>query len=245
MKEGKGLLQEAVDAHGGLERWQSVKEISFSAATGGIALPLKLQFGAFRNYRGIVSADAEHPYAAFTPHPQEPLQGVFQDGTVRVLAPGGRVVSEIKDPRSRFSDLTHMFIWDPLDSLYFGGYAMWNYMNLPFLLTAPGIELFEVEPWEEGEHRLRRLHAVFPAHFHTHSREQTFYFNEQGLLVRHDYTAEVFGSWAKAVHYSVGHKEFGGLVFPTVGRVFPRKADNTPLTFINLVSIDIEDIKLV
>ena len=126
MKEGKWLLQEAVDAHGGLERWQAVKEISFSAATGGVALPLKLQFGAFRNYRGIVSADAEHPYAAFTPHPQEPLQGVFQDGTVRVLAPGGRVVAEIKDPRSRFGDLTHMFMWDPLDSLYFGGYAMWN-----------------------------------------------------------------------------------------------------------------------
>ncbi len=244
MKEGKGLLQTAVDAHGGLERWQAAREISFSAATGGIALPLKLQFSAFRKYRGIVSADAEHPYAAFTPHPQEPLQGVFQDGAVRVLAPGGRVVAEIKNPRSRFSDLTHMFMWDPLDSLYFGGYAMWNYMNLPFLLTAPGIELFEVEPWEEGEHRLRRLHAVFPSHFHTHSREQTFYFNEQGLLVRHDYTAEVFGSWAKAARYCVGHKEFDGLVFPTVHRVFPRKTDNTPLRFITLVSIDISDIKL-
>ncbi len=245
MKEGKGLLHDAVDAHGGLERWKEINEITFSAQTGGVALPLKLQFGAFKQYRGIVSADAEHPYAAFTPHPQDPLQGVFQNGAVRILAPGGRVVAEHKNPRSRFGDLTHMFMWDPLDSLYFGGYAMWNYMNLPFLLTAPGFELFEMDPWDEGGHKLRRLHAIFPAQMHTHSREQTFYFSEDGLLVRHDYTAEVFGSWAKAAHYCVGHKEFGGLTFPTMRRVFPRKQDNTPLRLITLVSIDIGDIKLV
>lgn len=244
MKEGKGLLHTAIEAHGGLERWKAVNEITFSAQTGGVALPLKLQFSAFNNYRGIVSADPEHPYAAFTPYPQQSLQGVFQNGAVRILAPGGRVVAENKNPRANFADLRHMFIWDPIDALYFGGYAIWNYMNLPFLLTAPGMELFELEPWEEGERKLRRLHAVFPSYFHTHSKEQTFYFNDEGLLFRHDYTAEVFGKWAKAAHYSVGHKEFDGLVFPTVRRVFPRKADNTPVRFVNLVSIDIDNIKL-
>jgi hypothetical protein len=29
---------------------------------------------------------------------------------------------------------------------------------------------------------------------------------------RHDYTAEVFGGWAKAAHYYFDHREFGGLV---------------------------------
>ena len=244
MKEGKGLLHLAIQAHGGLERWQEINEITMSAQTGGVALPLKLQFGAFSQYKATISADMEHPYVAFTPHPRHPLQGVFQNGTVRILAPGGRVVAEYARPRDRFKNLDHMFIWDHLDTLYFGGYAIWNYMNLPFVLTAPGFELFEMDPWEEGGHKLRRLHAIFPAQMHTHCREQTFYFNEDGLLVRHDYTAEIFGKWAKVAHYCVGHKEFDGLIFPTMRRVFPRQADNTPFRHITLVSIDIGDIKL-
>jgi hypothetical protein len=244
MKEGKGLLHEALEAHGGLERWKEANEISFNASTGGIALPLKLQFSAFRNYHGNVSTDPKFAYSAFTPYYKDGLQGVFQNGSVRILAKGGTVFAERTNPRAELKELRQQFMWDPLDTLYFGGYAMWNYMNLPFLLTAPGIELFEIEPWQEGSQKLRRLHAVFPAQFHTHSKEQTFYFSEEGLLVRHDYTAEAFGSWAKVAHYSVGHKEFDGLKFATIRRVFPRMPDNTPLKFITLVSIDIEDIKI-
>ena len=47
--------------------------------------------------------------------------------------------------------------------------------------------------------------------------EQTFYFNEKGLLQRLDY--EAVGPTA---HYCFDHTAFGGLVFPTLRRVVRR-----------------------
>ena len=50
-----------------------------------------------------------------------------------------------------------------------------------------------------------------PRSFDTHSREQTFYFDERGVLRRHDYVAEVVGGWAHGAHYCADHVEAGGL----------------------------------
>jgi hypothetical protein len=47
---------------------------------------------------------------------------------------------------------------------------------------------------------------------HTHCREQILYFDHKGLVRRHDYTSEVFGSWAKAAHYPSDHQSFEGVV---------------------------------
>jgi hypothetical protein len=44
------------------------------------------------------------------------------------------------------------------------------------------------------------LTVDFPSEIHTHCRRQTFYLDRSGLIVRHDYTAEVAGSWARGCH---------------------------------------------
>ena len=48
-----------------------------------------------------------------------------------------------------------------------------------------------------------------------HSREQSYYFGPDGLIRRNDYTAEVFGGWAKAAHYCWDYRDFGGFKVPT------------------------------
>jgi hypothetical protein len=57
--------------------------------------------------------------------------------------------------------------------------------------------------------------------------------------MRLDYTAEVFGQWAKAAHYCWDHKNFSGLIVPTRRRVFPRTSDAHPRTFPTLVWIEL------
>ena len=52
--------------------------------------------------------------------------------------------------------------------------------------------------------RWRRLEADFPPGLDTHSPAQVFYFDEGGLLRRHDYVAEVVGGWARAAHCAPG-----------------------------------------
>jgi hypothetical protein len=48
-------------------------------------------------------------------------------------------------------------------------------------------ETKEIEPWQENGETWRRLKVTFPASIATHSAEQTFYFDQEGLLTRHDY----------------------------------------------------------
>ena len=122
--------------------------------------------------------------------------------------------------------------WDASDFAYFSSYAMWNYLTLPFLLCEPGMEVTEHPP---------RLTATFPPDIPTHCRTQELTFGPDGRLIRHDYTAEVVGGWAKAAHLCSDYRQFGGLWMPTRRRVYPRGPFGRPLPAPTLVAIDIHD----
>jgi len=81
----------------------------------------------------------------------------------------------------------------------------------------------------------KALLALMPPAFPTHSREQTYYSDEAGLMRRLDYTAEVFCDLARGAHYCEAHKEFDGLIFPTHRVVFARRASGHPLRLVSLM----------
>ena len=91
-----------------------------------------------------------------------------------------------------------------------------------FLFAQPGFECTEIEPHQENGETWRCLRVRFPPNVPTHNNfqvggEQTFFFNENGLLQRLDYVAV-----GPAAHYCFDHTAFGGLVFPTLRRVVRR-----------------------
>ena len=134
-------------------------------------------------------------------------------------------------------------MWSDLQLAYFAGYAMWTYLNTPFLLARPGVESEEGDPWQESGETWRRLNVRFPADIATHSTEQSFYFDQQGLLRRQDYNVEIDGT-AGAAHYVYDHKEFSGIVLPTKRRVFRRQPDGRPTPEPLIISIDLDRIVL-
>lgn len=211
------LLEEALAAHGGIERWQAGGELKARARSGGFALASKFAGGPFRAYELTVST--VRPRAVIDPYPSAGSRGVFEDGAVRIESYGGKTVAGRADPRPLFPGGRRRLRWDRLDALYFAGYALWNYFNLPFLLTEPGVELRD-----EG----RTIHAIFPAGLPTHSPRQAFHLDERGLITQHDYTAEVFGTWAKAANVSLAFAEFDGLTLATERRVTPRTRAGRP-----------------
>ena len=221
------LLEEALAAHGGLERWRATDQIAVHVRSGGFALRSKFAAGPFRSYDLTVSM--RHRRAVVEPYPRAGSRGVFEDGGVRVESEQGAVLAERGDPRPLFPGGRRLLRWDRLDALYFAGYALWNYFNLPFLLTEPGFELREEK---------RTIHATFPDDVPTHSREQAFHLDDRGRVAQHDYTAEVFGGWAKAAHVSLEFGELGGLTLATRRRVTPRAGSGKPRRFPVLVSLD-------
>src|SRR5262249_28919148 len=129
--------------------------------------------------------------------------------------------------------------WDDLDALYFGASALWTYLAIPFIFTDPGFHVRAGDAWKERRETWRTLAVTFPTEIQTHSREQLFYLGDDGLIRRHDYTAEEFGHWAKSAHYWFDYYDFEGLVVPRRRRVFPRRKDHHARRHPLLVWIDV------
>ena len=129
---------------------------------------------------------------------------------------------------------------------------MWTYLTQPFTFTLPGFSASELGPWEEAGQsctfgtggRWRRLRVAWPSHLATHSTEQTLYFDDNGLLVRHDYDVEISGG-SNAAHYVSEYVEVDGIRLPTKHRIFPRTLDGHSLAEPLIVSIDLSEIAFI
>lgn len=219
------LVEQVIAAHGGPAVWESAGEVCVKLSSGGFAFASKLQGHAVRDVQARIRTRGQH--VTFAPYPSPGQRGVLEeDGRVRIETDSGELVEERRNARGAFRDLRHKLWWDRLDILYFATYAMWTYVSTPFVLAREDYLLSELDPWVENGEHWRRLAVTFPAHVHTHSREQVFYIDEDGLIRRHDYTAEPIGGWAKAAHYCHDHRSFDGLVVATRRLVYPRRGDN-------------------
>jgi hypothetical protein len=237
------LLDEVLKAHGGLERWRAARTISGRVRSGGLLIRTRVPGNRFADYRATV--DVHRPCTVMDPFPENGQRGVFEGGAARIETDAGDVVASRDDPRPAFfgrAGLRRNLRWDALDSAYFAGYALWNYLTTPLLLCRDGVEVSEGDAWEEEGERWRRLEAAFPAGLDTHSDRQSFYFDAQGRLRRHDYVAEVVGGWARAAHYCAEHVRAGGLVFPTRRWVRPIRPGNRSLPFPTLVWLELSEL---
>ena len=230
------LLDLAVAAHGGLDRWHSYRSVSLELSVGGVLWELKGQTGLF----------TDATYQADT-HTQRATLGRFgaADRHVRftpdrqVLETDAGEVIEVRDnPRGAFAGHTNETPWDRLHAAYFDGYALWTYLTQPFLYTYPGFAVEEIEPWEEEGEIWRRLRVIFPDTIASHTREQVSYFSRDGLLRRHDYAVDVLGG-ATGAHYIGDYRDHGGILMPHRRRVYPLGADNRKIPEPVLIAIDI------
>ncbi len=96
--------------------------------------------------------------------------------------------------RTSFDGYDHSTPWEAAQVSYFSSYAMWTYLTSPFLFTYPGVEAHEIEPWQEDGQTWRRLKVTFPDTIVTHSQEQTFYYDADGMQRRMDYIVDINGS---------------------------------------------------
>jgi hypothetical protein len=168
---------------------------------------------------------------------------LYEPDRVVIQAQSGEVVAQQDHPRDTFAGHVWETPWTPLQLGYFNGYAMWTYYNLPFLLGEPGVEAVEIPPIPDGRSMLRGLRVQLPSNVHSHSPEQSLYFDDAGLLRRQDYEVDVAGR-VRAGHLISGYVDVQGLLFPTTRRVFMRNSDGTLQMDRMPVSIDLAHIEL-
>jgi hypothetical protein len=239
-----GLLDEIHAAYGGLEQWHAVTALTAHGRFGGL---LRSRFPGNRMADVTVRVILAEQHAVFRGFPQQDQQAVFDRGDVRVETHDGELISVRRNARAAFAGLSGLrrnLRWDALDAAYFAGYAWWNYLAAPMLLTRDGVTITEGDTWPEAGEQWRRLEVIFPPDIHTHSRQQTLYVDAAGLIRRHDYVAEPVGRWAHAAHYCHDHRHFDGLVLPTRRRVHPRGPGGRSLPHPVLVALDIDHIQI-
>ena len=185
----KLLVQEVLEAHGGAERFRRAKGLASTIVTGGKLWAMK----------GI-DMDQTPRRATTEFHRQWTSVGGFgqPDWTMtwtpehlEITDGEGKLIAERDNGRETFGTRGFDTQWDPLNLAYFNGYAMWTYHALPFLIGEPGYEVEAIAPVILEGSELRGLLVRFPDIVHTHTREQRLYFGEDGLLRRHDYSAEL------------------------------------------------------
>ncbi|SFU26591.1 hypothetical protein [Paraburkholderia aspalathi] len=230
------LLDLAVKAHGGLERWNAFQGVAVDVSVGGALWAFKGQPGLFKDSRYEAQTRVQQATIHRVGSPDRLVR--FTPQRLSLESESGEVIESRNDPRAAFQGHQNETPWDLLHAVYFNSYALWTYLNQPFLYTWPGFVTEELEPWNENGETWRRLKVTFPDSVASHTREQVTYFDADGLMRRHDYAVDVLGGTVGA-QYIHDYTEANGLMVPARRHIFPLGAGNRPVPEPLLVSIDI------
>ena len=212
------LLDEVLEAHGGLERWAARARDPRPGPLRRAADPHPVPGNRFATCRLEVAAPSRVGSAdAVSARRAGAASSTTARSGSRPL--DGEVLESREHPRELFfgrAGLRRNLRWDALDSIYFAGYALVNYLTPPFLLTRDGVARARDRALARGRRDLAPARGALPGrHRHPLASASSSTTTPTLRLRRHDYTAEVVGGWARAAHMCADHVEVGGLVFPT------------------------------
>lgn len=235
------IVHEVIEAHGGIDYWNTLDAVEAIISARGFLFTAKRRPVLQRVRMRAATREPRFSFFDF-PNPGQSAEIIGND-EVRIIDCEGTVIARRENPRAVFRGLRRQFAWDDLDFIYFGGYATWNYLTTPFLLARKEFAIEVLDPLREDMHSFIRLKVTFPHEIPTHSPQQVFYFDDQRLLRRIDYTAEVVGRWARAAHLCEEYRTFDKLKAPTRRRVLPLLFGSKPLPGPILVELEVHTIQ--
>jgi hypothetical protein len=234
------LLQKAVDAHGGLKRWNEISSVTVAASLTGAIWFVKSQGDYLKDVVMTVNTKKEWMTTDF---PGQDKRFLFTPERLVMEKRDGTLIQARDDPEKAFEGQTRDTPWDDLQVAYFQGEALWTYLNTPFLYTQDGFQTEEIASIQVNGETWRRLKVTFPDHIKSHTREQISCFGPDGLIRRHDYTVDILGG-ATGLNYATDYKDVGGIIFPTKRRIYAYEGDYQLVPEPLLVKIDIGEITL-
>ncbi|MDN7438920.1 hypothetical protein QZM64_07065 [Burkholderia cepacia] len=234
------LIQLALDAAGGLDRFLGFRTVSARLHHTGALWSLKQRDGVLTDCRVTVDLHEQRvSHELFAP---TDAHSVYTPSRVEIRRPNGSVIETLEQPRASFDGYEMETPWSNPQLAYFAGYTMWTYLTSPFLLRHDGIDAHEIDPWTVDGLTWRRLRVEFAPSIATHSATQTFYFDADGLLRRHDYEVDIQGRNA-AARYVGDYVEVQGIRMPTRFRIYPRTPENVALPEPLIVGVDLSDFR--
>jgi hypothetical protein len=204
------LLELAVNAHGGLERWNQLKSVRASLSIAGGIFHVKGKPDVLKE----VTIEAQlHKQILVMHYRDQRRRTTFEPELIVSETEEGQLLERRENPRASFEGHVFETLWDDIHLAYFVSEALWTYFTTPFLYTYPGFITEELAPWEENREVWRPLKVTFPDSIFSHTREQISYFGKEGLLRRHEFTIDILGG-APGVYYPSDYQVFDGIMVP-------------------------------
>jgi hypothetical protein len=232
------LLKFAIDAHGGLDRWNELDYLTADLSVTGAIWHVKGKPDFLKDIHIELSLHAER---LITHLVGQNKRFFFTPSRLTLEDESGKLIEARNDPRSAFEGQSYETPWDDLHVAYFDSYALWTYLTIPFLYAHPAFVTEELTPWQENGEEWRRLKATFPPTIASHCHEQVSYFGPDGLLRRHEYVVDIMGG-ARGMNYAYDYRNVDGIVVPVRRRVFGFDDEKRKIPDPVLVAIDIRKI---
>ena len=234
------LLDLALKAHGGLDRWRQIRSIRVAASITGAIWFVKSQGDVLKDVVLTADTRGERLVVDF---PGQDRRAIFEPRRIVIERVDGTLITARDDPEQSFAGQQRETPWDEIQVIYFVGEALWTYLNTPFLYTQDGFATEEIAPIEVKGEVWRRLQVTFPNRIKSHTRTQISCFGPDGLLRRHDYTVDILGG-ATGLNYASDYRDVGGIIIPTKRRIHAFEGDYQPVWDPLLVRIDMGEITL-
>lgn len=208
--QARQVIQQAILRHGGMARYEQVDRIVCDVTTmGGLAMRRRGLHADFP-LPNRVTLMPRQQQAVLHDYPAPGRSCLYDNGRVAMVGGGREAVFDSDNHRQQMLSVSRLRRpWTVLDAVYFFGYAMTHYASLPFSL--PGLKVVGLARRSSGDWRTR-IDVEYPHGAHTHSKLETFYFDDTGLLVRHDYRPEVSSPVARAANFLHEYKNCDGLL---------------------------------
>lgn len=232
------LLEMALAAHGGLDRWNQLDGVKLHASITGAIWYVKGKPDVLKDV--VVQAET-HTERVTMVFPGQNKRSIFTPERVVIETQGGEPLASRDRPEDAFAGHTRDTSWDDIHVAFFSGEALWTYLTIPFLFTYPGVATEELTPWQENGEQWRRLKVVYPESIVTHNREAVAYFGGDGLLRRYDYTVDILGG-ATGANYASDYRKVDGIVVPTTRRIYARDENQHKVAEPLLVGIDMTEV---
>jgi hypothetical protein len=234
------LLDLAVRAHGGVERWNRVKSIRAAASIGGAIWYLKGKGDVLKDVVVTAETKRERVVMGF---PGQDKRTIFEPLRVVIEKSDGTLIEKRENPEKSFEGHQRETPWDDIHVAYFSGEALWTYLNTPFVYMQDGFETEEIASIVSDGKTWRRLKVTFPDAIKSHTREQISCFGPDGLIRRHDYTVDILGG-ATGLNFASDYRDVDGIIVPGKRRIYAYAGDYQIVKEPLLVSIDFGDIRL-
>jgi hypothetical protein len=230
------LLESALTAHGGLDRWNKISSITVNASITGAFWSVKHQGDTLKNIRFEVDTTRQRLTMDFV---GQDKRTVFEAGRVEMRRGDGELVDARDSAEKAFEGQQFETPWDDLHLAYFTGEALWTYLTTPFVYAGDSFATQEIDPIEVDGETWRRLKVTFPEYIKTHSREQISCFGPDGLLRRHDFDIDLLGG-APSQLFATGYRNVGGIIIPATRRAYaPELGPDLPMIAIDMGEITI------